>query len=253
MDDMIKTPPAGPANEPFFNLPGVIVALSGVMIGLHGWRQWIATERDEDLILRFSFIPLRYSDQGFARVLFADDQWARLWSPITYGLLHGDWQHVLVNTLWLVVFGSAVAWRFGPGRFLLFSLLCSVGGAAAHFMTHVGEAVPVVGASAAISGLTAAACRFVFEAGAPLGGLRGSGALAFQRPAPPLLQSLSNPRIFGFVALWFALTIVFGSGIIPSGLEEGTSIAWEAHLGGFLAGLALFPLFDPILPRRLAD
>lgn len=253
MDDRIEAPQTRPAHEPFLNAPGVIVALSGVMIAIHGMRQLISSDSDDSIIVRFSFIPLRYSDQGFARALFADDLWARWWSPVTYGLLHGDWQHVLVNTLWLVVFGSAVAWRFGAGRFLVFSLLCSVGGAIAHYVTHIDAAVPVVGASAAISGMTAAACRFVFEAGAPLGGWRAAGAQAFQRPALPFLQSLTNPRVFGFVALWFALTIVFGSGIIPSGLEEGTSIAWEAHLGGFLTGLLLFPAFDPVSPRRPGD
>lgn len=255
MNDLSEAPVPRSRGEPVFNIPGIVVVVSAILLGIHAIRQVVPSELDEEVVLRFSFIPLRYGTGGFARALFADDPYARWWSPLTYGLLHGDWQHVSINVLWLVVFGSAVAWRFGAWRFVVFSALCSVAGAGAHYLAHVGEAVPVVGASAAISGLTAAACRFVFESGAPLGGFRPSGSGAFRRPALPFLRSLANPRVLAFVVLWFVLTIVFGAAIVPAGLEEGSGIAWEAHIGGFVMGLLLFPVFDPIrhMPSRETD
>jgi membrane associated rhomboid family serine protease len=59
-----------------------------------------------------------------------------------------------------------------------------------------------------------------------------------------LLRALRDPRVLGFLAVWFGVNIVFGIGSIAIG-AEGASVAWQAHIGGFLAGLLLFSLFDP--------
>lgn len=236
--------PSG-AREPIFNLPRVVVVLSAVLFGVHLWRLALDSDADLDVIVRFAFIPARYLDTPQVREVFGADDLGRWWSPITYGLMHAGWEHLIVNTLWLVVFGSAVAWRFGAVRFLAFTALTTAAGAAVHALAHWGEFVPMVGASAGISGLTAAAARFVFEAGGPLGGFATAGHGAFLRPAAPMLVSLRNPRVLAFVAIWFLLTLAFA--VIPAG-GAGGAIAWEAHLGGFLAGLLLFPAFDPV-PR----
>lgn len=246
MEDFSHMVQPRPAREPFFNAPRSVVGLSILLLVIHEIRQWLSPEMDAELLVRLAFIPLRYSGEELSTALAGDGGLSMWLSPLTFGFLHGDWQHVMINVLWLVVFGSPVAWRFGNARFLLFSALCSMGGALAHYLAHANDLAPVIGASAAISGMTAAACRFVFEAGGPLGHFRLEGQSAFRQPARPFLRSLANRRVFAFVALWFALTIFFGAGGAPLGLQEGASIAWEAHLGGFIAGLVLFPLFDPV-------
>jgi membrane associated rhomboid family serine protease len=105
------------------------------------------------------------------------------------------------------------------------------------------ETVPMVGASAAISGHMAGASRFVFARGGPLWGARGVGA--YRRPAAPLGAVIRDPRVLAFLGIWFAVNLIFGLGGAGSGIASG-AIAWDAHIGGFLAGLMLFPLFDPI-------
>jgi membrane associated rhomboid family serine protease len=62
---------------------------------------------------------------------------------------------------------------------------------------------------------------------------------------------LRNPRVLGFLAIWFGVNIIFGIGSIAIG-ADGASVAWQAHIGGFLAGLMLFSLFDPV-PRLPAN
>ena len=62
-----------------------------------------------------------------------------------------------------------------------------------------------------------------------------------------LTQALRNTRVLGFLAVWFGVNIIFGVGSIAIGTDGG-SVAWQAHIGGFLAGLMLFSLFDPV-PR----
>jgi membrane associated rhomboid family serine protease len=66
-------------------------------------------------------------------------------------------------------------------------------------------------------------------------------------PALSLWRALRNPRVLGFLAVWFGVNIVFGLGSISVG-TEGATVAWQAHIGGFIAGLMLFSLFDPV-PR----
>jgi membrane associated rhomboid family serine protease len=59
--------------------------------------------------------------------------------------------------------------------------------------------------------------------------------------------TLRDPRVLAFLAVWFGLNILFGIGSV-SLTEDQQSVAWQAHIGGFLAGLLLFPLFDPVAP-----
>jgi membrane associated rhomboid family serine protease len=71
-------------------------------------------------------------------------------------------------------------------------------------------------------------------------------------PAAPLLVALRNPRVLTFLVVWFGLNLLFGLGSLPLGSEHQT-VAWEAHVGGFLAGLLLFSAFDPVEPLRAAE
>jgi membrane associated rhomboid family serine protease len=123
----------------------------------------------------------------------------------------------------------------------------AVAGAAAHLVTHEHALAPMIGASASVSGAMAAAIRFAFVRGSFLSFNRGDADEAARVPALPLLRSLRDPRVIGFLAVWFGVNIIFGVGSIAIG-AEGASVAWQAHIGGFFAGLLLFSLFDPI-PR----
>jgi membrane associated rhomboid family serine protease len=135
---------------------------------------------------------------------------ADIWTFVTYGFLHGGVTHIAFNMLWMVIFGSAVARRFGAVRFLVFSALCAAGGAAMHLATHFGAEAPMIGASAAVSGHMAAAVRFVFELGGPLGMIRRSDEAAYKVPAAPLLRSFANRQVVAFLFVWFGLNLVFG-------------------------------------------
>jgi membrane associated rhomboid family serine protease len=97
----------------------------------------------------------------------------------------------------------------------------------------------------------AAAIRFAFVKGSFLSFSRGDADAAARVPALSLLHALRDPRVLGFLGVWFGVNIIFGVGSIAIG-NDGASVAWQAHIGGFFAGLLLFSLFDPI-PRGSAD
>ncbi|MEP1933251.1 MAG: rhomboid family intramembrane serine protease [Roseibium sp.] len=232
-----------PSEPPVFNLPNIIVWLGAGLIAIHLVRTFLLPTSYDNLIVYFlGFWPIKYTALSS---LSAIDMASSLWAFVSYSLLHGGAMHLTFNLLWMAIFGSAVARRFGIGRFLVFSALCSVGGAFAHLATHWGESAPMIGASAAISGQMAAAIRFIFELGGPLGAFRRTDQGAYYVPAQPLAECFRNQQVLVFVGVWFGLNLLFG--LMGGGAEA--SIAWQAHIGGFVAGLALFPFLDPV-PRR---
>jgi membrane associated rhomboid family serine protease len=232
--------------EPMFNIPPAVVATIGALVLVHVIRVFLLDpQTDMRLLLLFAFIPIRYDPAQLAAGILPGGWGADVWTFFTYALIHGNAQHLGLNAVWLLAFGSPVARRFGTLRFLLFFAITAAAGAAAHLLANPGELVPVIGASAAISGCMAAAIRFVFQAGGPLSMLRGGGDRSYWRPASPLLVTLRDGRVLLFLAIWFGLNLLFGLGSFA--LADGEqNIAWEAHIGGFLAGLLLFPWFDPV-------
>lgn len=231
------------------SLPAVVIWLAVALIGVHVVRQFLGRSLDEWVLLAFAFIPERYGSLGDTLPGGAS---ARVWSPVTYAFLHADVMHLLVNLVWMASFGGALARRFESVRFLLLALVSAVAGAAAHYLVHAGDEGIVIGASGAVSGMMAATARFAFSPGGPLsGGLALSREAAYRAPAEPIFAALRNPRAFAFVLVWFGVNVLFG---LTGGLGAGMSgaIAWEAHIGGFVAGLLCFSLLDPVPADRKA-
>jgi len=233
-------------SEPIFNIPRVVVATIGALLVVHAVRAFVFTpQQDFEFLLAFAFIPVRYIA---AAGTFPGGWAADVWTFVTHAFIHAGVLHLSVNIAWLLPFGSAVARRFGPVRFLGFFAVASAAGAGAHLLTHWGEEVVMVGASGAISGLMAAAIRFAFQRGGPIHLWSQSNFEAYNVPAAPLVDSLRDMRVLAFVAVWFGVNLLSGIGSLSMPGVEG-AIAWQAHIGGFLAGLFLFPLFDPVGAR----
>src|SRR5262249_52128997 len=196
----------------------------------------------------FGFIPKRY-DSTLLNITFPGGAGAKVWTFVTYSLLHANLSHIFFNVLWLLPFGSALARRFGAVRFFVFMAVTAAAGALAHLVAHEHAIAPMIGASASVSGAMAAAIRFAFVKGSFLSFSRGDADAAAKVPALSLWRALQNPRVLAFLVVWFGVNIIFGLGSISVG-AEGASVAWQAHIGGFFAGLILFALFDPV--RRSA-
>ena len=231
--------------EPLFNIPTVVLGVMAVLALVHILRTvFLTNEQDIEFLLTFAFIPARYDNSVMLGGALPGGFGAEMWTFVSYALIHADWTHFGVNAVWLLPFGSAVARRFGAVRFLFFFAVTAAAGAALHLATHPGEQFPMVGASAAISGTMAAAMRFAFQRGGPLGMLRGDHAEAYRVPAIPLAGVLRDARVLIFLAVWFGINILFGMSSLPiAGADQ--PVAWQAHIGGFLAGLLLFSWFDP--------
>lgn len=240
--------PTPAPREPILTIPGAMVALIVVMAAIHGARALLPIAADQEVIWTFGFVPARY-DASVLAGKFPGGVGAEFWTFLTYAFLHADFSHFLFNMLWMLPFGSALARRFSSLQFFVFLALTAIAGAVAHLITHQHEVAPMIGASAAVSGAMAAAIRFAFQRGSFLSFGRSDANAAALVPALPLWTSLRSPRVLGFLAVWFGINIVFGVGLIGVG-SAAQSVAWQAHIGGFLAGLFLFSWFDPV-PRAI--
>jgi membrane associated rhomboid family serine protease len=235
--------------EPILTLPLPLTAYVVLLAVIH-LRVLLPPELENWTIDVFGFIPKRY-DSSLVNLQFEGGAGAKVWTFVTYSLLHANLTHLAFNVLWLLPFGSALARRFGAVRFFVFLAVTAAAGALAHLVTHEHAVVPMIGASASVSGAMAAAIRFAFVRGSFLSFSRSDADTAARVPALPLLRALRDKRIVGFLVVWFALNIIFGVGAI--GVDsESAGVAWEAHIGGFFAGLLLFALFDPV-PRVRSD
>lgn len=201
----------------------------GTLIAVHGVREFIlGEEMDQQLLLLTAFIPARYTD-----AVLPGGVTAKVTTFLTHALLHGDFTHLAVNGGWLLAFGSIVARRLDADRFLLLAAISAVAGAALFLVMNWGLLQPMVGASGAISGLMGAAMRFMFQRPSVHGGAA---------PSMTIAELARDPRSRMMIGSWLALNLVFG--LFFGQLFSAGGIAWEAHLGGFFAGLLLLPWLD---------
>src|SRR5207302_366713 len=130
----------------------------------------------------FGFIPKRY-DSTLLAITFPGGTGAKVWTFVTYSLLHANLSHLGFNVLWLLPFGSALARRFGAVRVFASMAVTAAAGALAHLLTHEHAVAPMIGASASVSATMAAALRFASVQGSFLSVSRGDAAPAVRLPA----------------------------------------------------------------------
>lgn len=152
--------------------------------------------------------------------------WASL---LTSMFVHGGWEHILGNMLFLWVFGNNIEDAMGHVRFALFYLLCGVAAALTHILLSPSSDTPMVGASGAISGIMGA---YIV--------LYPSARVRTWIP-PVFLVSLRAWLLLGY---WFLLQL--GAGLVSFGAEaaDAGGVAVWAHVGGFAAGLLLIRGFE---------
>lgn len=188
------------------------------------------------LLSVLSVIPARMLDPHVWLLTFG---WP-LVTLVTSTFLHGSWTHVIGNMLYLWVFGDNIEDRLGRGRFILFYLLCGALANVAHVLANPTSRVPTIGASGAVAGVL------------------GAYILSYPRarvltlvPIGLIVPAFRVPA-WAYLGLWFVLQLV--SGLAPIWARELTqTVAFWAHISGFLTGIALVRLLDPTPGRLLRE
>jgi membrane associated rhomboid family serine protease len=177
----------------------------------------------EAFVSSFALIPQR---------LFSPQAAARGAVPVaatvfTSMFVHGGFLHIAGNMLYLWIFGNNVEDSMGRVRFIFFYFLCGLLAAYSHAVANASSAVPMIGASGAISGVLGAYLMLYPRA-------RVLTLVAFGL----YIRTVELPAMF-VLGFWFVLQ--FLSALVSAGTGEG--VAWYAHVGGFVAGMALIGMF----------
>jgi len=216
-DGIKRQGPERGAHERAINLPPAILWIIGLNVAVHVVRQLLSDSLDDQLIREFGLVPSAYTGE------WGDNWLSLIAAPFTYQFLHGGWVHLGVNMLTLAAFGAPVERLLKPARFVVFYLSAGLAAGAIHMISFPTSDDPVVGASGAISGVFGAVLILLWRAG-------------------------RLPSLLPVAGVWVALNVFFGIvGGTPG--AGGEQIAWTAHIGGFVYGLAAIRLFMPRLPE----
>lgn len=215
-------------SQPIFNMPPVVVALIGFCIAIYLLQSYVLTgAQDVWFLVNFAFIPLRFSvGGGFSDPL----AW---FTAISYSFMHGGFAHLAINCVWFAAFGSPLAGRIGARKFLIFWVLTAIAAAFTHYAIYPESNIPLVGASGAISGMMGAAARFGFRR-VTFYSRTGRQIPAFGGPILSVAATLQNRMVLTFLGFWLIINVM--TGIYSTAPGELSGIAWEAHIGGFVAG-----------------
>jgi len=148
--------------------------------------------------------------------------------------LHGGWIHVLGNMWFLYIFGDNVEDRVGHGGYIVFYLLCGIGAALSQTFLFRQSQIPMVGASGAIAGVLGAYFLLFPHA-----------RVLTLIPIFIFLQIMEIPAVV-FLLFWFLFQFLQGTFAAST---EGGGVAWWAHIGGFIAGMALVFVFKKKEPQ----
>jgi membrane associated rhomboid family serine protease len=175
---------------------------------------------------RYAMVPARIAHPGWHHPVRALNNLATIISAM---FLHAGFLHIAGNMLYLFIFGPAVEQRMGARRYLSFYFLAGIAAALATVAMGPASRVPVIGASGAIAGV--------------LGGyfvLYPRGRITTVLPLFVFIQMIEIPAVFYLLA-WFAVQLYAGISAGAQGPLIG-GVAWWAHVGGFLFGVALAPM-----------
>jgi membrane associated rhomboid family serine protease len=208
--------------------------LIGANVAIFGLELW---DSNAPLPAWFGLVPMRISHLQWIQPGAAA---AALVTLVTSLFLHAGVLHIAGNMLYLLVFGPAVEGRLGHARFLTFYLAAGIIACLTMVMMAPQSSVPVIGASGAIAGVLGG--YFVLYPG---------GRIRTILPASLMPRRVEIPAIL-YLLIWFGLQLYLGIYSGPHGPLLG-EVAWWAHVGGFLFGVATAPLVasKPVMRRRV--
>lgn len=197
----------------------VTFTLIAINLAIFAFQDAASDKVSTQLLLNFALFPVAVSGEAVTGGFLPPSL-----TVVTYMFLHGGWMHVLLNMLFLFVFGDNIEDALGRGRFLVFYLLCGVAGGAAHVWAAPQSNIPLVGASGAIAGVIA--------------------AYMMLRPCARI-----TVLVFGFLPIRLASYWVLGFWVLTQAWHvytlDRSDTAWWAHVGGLAAGAILITVIRP--------
>jgi membrane associated rhomboid family serine protease len=216
------------AADPTKAFPVVTLGLVVVNFLVFFYELSLSPDQLTTFINGYALVPCEFTGQCAIAAGAPTPFWISLFTSM---FIHGGWDHILGNMLFLGVFGIHVERSMGALRFLLFYFVCGLGASALEIATSAGSSVPGIGASGAIAGVLAG--YLLMYPSSHIDSLLPLGMFYWPARVPAWV----------FIGLWFLYQLAL-SVISFGNLEAGGGVAYSAHVGGFITGLVLVRLFS---------
>ncbi len=211
-------------DNPIRITPWVTVTLIAFCVLVFLWQLSLGERAAQMAAYRYGVVPAVLSGQASLPPAFAAPPAAL--TMISSMFLHGGFMHLAGNLLYLWIFGDNIEDVLGHARFIVFYLACGIAAALAQTAQDPASAIPMIGASGAISGVLGAYLLLFPQA-----------RVTLLLPLGFIVYTVRWPAV-GVLGLWFVMQVV--SSLLADPGQPG--VAWLAHIGGFLAGLVLLPV-----------
>ena len=210
------------------SLPYVSWGIMVICISVFLLMKLMPLETQRQLTYLYGMVPIRYSNPQWAAAFGLPQD--RYLSFLTSLFLHGGWVHIIFNMWFIWIFANSIEDRMGHIRFLFFYLICGLIATFAQWYFDKEMIIPVVGASGAIAGVLGA-YFFLYP--------YSRVVIWFPLFFLPIFFELPAISFLGFwviMQIYKATTALVFEGVVAD-------VAWWAHIGGFVAGGFLYPLF----------
>ncbi len=219
--------------NPSSRTPWVTFLIIGLNVLAFLYEVALPQPRLEQLIFTMGMVPARVTVFPADPAITFGDAFLPLFSSM---FLHGGWLHLIGNMWFLWIFGDNIEDRLGHVRYVIFYLVCGLGAGLAHTLFNLNSTVPSIGASGAIAGV--------------LGGYLLLYPHARVLTLIPIgFLYMTELPAYIVLALWFVIQLFSGTASLGARDASAGGVAWWAHIGGFLLGLALVKLFAQAPPR----
>jgi membrane associated rhomboid family serine protease len=212
-------------DNPSGTAPIVTIVFIVMCVLVFLWQLSFGPQGGQRIVYALGVVPASLLGQGqLPPELSLVSPWMTVFTSM---FMHGGWMHLIGNLLYLWIFGDNVEDSMGHGRFVVFYLLCGIAAVLAQALPDPSSTIPMIGASGAISGVLGAYLLLYPHA-----------RVLVAIPLGFFLHTMRIPAGLVLV-LWFGLQL-FSSAMAQPG--QG-GVAFRAHIGGFIAGMILIPLF----------
>jgi membrane associated rhomboid family serine protease len=219
-------------DNPTSTQPYVTVGIMITCALVYVWQHLLLSETGtREAVYAFGMVPALLTGEKYLPLDVAlIPPWATV---LTSMFMHGGFWHLAGNLLYLWIFGNNVEDVMGHVRFFFFYVLCGIGAVFAQVLPNPISEIPMVGASGAISGVLGG-YLLLFPRARVLLGL----------PLGFIIVGIGRFPAIWVLAAWFAMQLVMGGlSAVQSNNESQGGVAFGAHIGGFIVGLALVAFF----------
>jgi membrane associated rhomboid family serine protease len=214
--------------NPTRRMPIMTYILIGINVLVFVWQLTLSPEQLNEVFRQFAAVPANFNGNLFGIENLLDS--------VRSMFMHGGFEHIIGNMLYLWLFGDNIEDRFGIPLYLALYFITGFAAVYAQVLIDINSPIPMIGASGAVAGILGA--YLILYPTVKVRGIVGIGAFGMMQEWPAVIV----------LGMWFALQLFSGFASLGADAAYG-GVAFFAHIGGFVVGAILGFIFGRMVPQ----